>query len=221
MNQELIHVYFMPGLAASPSIFEYIKLPEHQFKMYYLEWIIPFSGESINSYAKRMTKNIKHGNVVLVGVSFGGILVQEMSKHIKLFKLIIVSSVKTKHELPKRMKLSRKTKAYKLIPTSLINSFENLAKYSFGDSVKKRLDLYKKYLSVRDKLYLDWSIEQLVCWDQENPIPGIVHIHGSKDHVFPFHHIKDCITVEGGTHIMIINKYKWFNKNLPQIILTQ
>jgi len=143
-----------------------------------------------------------------------------MSKHIKLFKLIIISSVKTKHELPKRMKLSRKTKAYKLIPTQLMSNIEVLAKYVLGDSIKKRFDLYKKYLSVRDKLYLDWAIEQVVCWNQEKPIPNIIHIHGEKDNVFPIHHIKDCIILKGGTHIMIINKYKWFNENLPKIILT-
>lgn len=220
MSQELIHVYFMPGMAASPAIFEYIKLPQHQFKMHYLKWIIPMSGESISNYAKRMIENINYDNVVLIGVSFGGILVQEMSKHISIFKLIIVSSVKTKHELPNRMKLSRITKAYKLIPTRLISSFEDLVKYAFGNSVKKRIHLYEKYLSVRDKHYLDWAIEQVVCWDQEKPISGIIHIHGSKDSVFPFYHIKDCITVHGGTHIMIINKYKWFNENLPEIILT-
>jgi len=219
MSQELIHVYFMPGMAASPAIFEYIKLPDHQFKMHYLEWTIPIVGELISNYAKRMTERIKHDKVVLIGVSFGGILVQEMSKHIDLFKLIIISSVKTKYELPNRMKLSRITKLYKLVPTRVVGSLEALAKYAFGNSVKKRLHLYKKYLSVRDKVYLDWAIEQVVWWNQEKNIPGIIHIHGDKDSVFPIYHIKDCITVQGGTHIMIINKYKWFNENLPKIIL--
>ena len=41
MDQELIHVYFMPGMAANSSIFEYIKLPEDLFKVHYLEWEIP------------------------------------------------------------------------------------------------------------------------------------------------------------------------------------
>ena len=31
-----IPVYFMPGLAASPTIFENIKLPEDQFEMHFL-----------------------------------------------------------------------------------------------------------------------------------------------------------------------------------------
>ena len=220
MNQDLIHVYFMPGMAANPSIFDNIGLPESQFQMHKLCWFIPLEGESLGEYALRMTKNIKHENVVLLGVSFGGILVQEMSKHIKLRKLIVVSSVKTKHELPKRMKVLRATKAYKLLPTQLMSNIDLLAKYAFGNTITKRIELYKKYLSVNDKRYLDWAIEQVINWNQEEAMSQVIHVHGEKDAVFPCANVKECIVVKGGTHIMIINKYKWFNENLPQLILS-
>jgi len=209
----------MPGMAANPSIFEHIKLPEDQFELHFLEWVIPNSDESISGYANRMTKNIRHSNIVLIGVSFGGILVQEMSIHIQCRKIIVVSSVKTKFELPKRMKVAKATMAYKLLPTRLLSNVENLAKYAFGETVTKRLDLYKKYLSVSDKKYLDWAIKEVVCWAREDVLPNIVHIHGENDAVFPIQNIKGCISVKGGTHIMIINKYKWFNENLPKLIL--
>lgn len=221
MCQDIIHVYFMPGMAASSLIFENIKLPENQFKMHMLEWLIPFKNETISDYSKRMTVNIKHENVVLIGVSFGGIIVQEMSKHIKLKKLIVISSVKTRHELPNRMKLARITKAYKIMPTSLVKSIDALAKYTFGNTIKKRVALYRKYLSVTNKQYLDWAIKQVICWDQEKPLPEAIHIHGEKDAVFPHRCLGGCITVKGGTHIMIINKYKWFNENLPKLILDE
>ncbi len=220
MNQDLIHVYFMPGMAANPSIFDNIGLPESQFQMHKLCWFIPLEDESLGEYALRMTKNIKHENVVLLGVSFGGILVQEMSKHIKLRKLIVVSSVKTKHELPKRMKVLRATKAYKLLPTQLMSNIDLLAKYAFGNTITKRIELYKKYLSVNDKRYLDWAIEQVINWNQEEAMSQVIHVHGEKDAVFPCANVKECIVVKGGTHIMIINKYKWFNENLPQLILS-
>jgi len=213
-------VYLMPGMAANPTIFENISLPKDQFEIHWLEWLIPKSKESISAYAKRMTDKIEHENPVLLGVSFGGILVQEMSKHISVNKLLVVSSVKNKHELPKRMKLAKRTKAYKLLPTQLVGSIDFLAKYAFGDAVTKRIDLYKKYLSVNDKKYLDWAIEQVVCWNQEESLPNAIHIHGEKDAVFPHRCLGDCIVVKGGTHIMIINKYKWFNENLPNIILS-
>ena len=99
------------------------------------------------------------------------------------------------------------------------NIAKNLAKFSFGKKVNKRLKLYEKFLSVRDKRYLDWAIEQVILWDRTNIDLDVIHIHGDADDVFPIKYIKDCIIVEGGTHIMIINKYRWLNANLPQIIL--
>ena len=213
-------MYLMPGMAANPLIFEFIKLPEDQFKVHWLEWTIPEPNESLSSYAKRMCEKINYQNPVLLGVSFGGILVQEMSKYLELRKLIVVSSVKNKHELPKRMKLARRTKAYKLVPTTLLGNVDLLAKYAFGETIVKRVALYRKYLSVNDKRYLDWAIEQIVCWEQDQSLTEAIHIHGEKDAVFPHRCLGDCITVKGGTHIMIINKHKWFNENLPSIILS-
>lgn len=219
MNKKVIHIYLMPGMAASPKIFEYINLPETQFEIHLLEWIIPIDNETIENYALRMTTFIRHGNIVLLGVSFGGVLVQEMSKHISVRKLIIVSSVKSMHELPKKMLLAKSTMAYKLLPVQLVSNIELFAKYAFGSNIKKRLELYKKYLSVNDSDYLSWAIKQMVSWSQESSHDSVVHIHGDNDAVFPIKNISNCITIAGGTHIMIITKYKWFNENLPRIIL--
>lgn len=209
----------MPGMAANPSIFEYISLPKDEFEVHWLEWEIPLNKETLKEYAQRIAKKITHDNSVLIGVSFGGILVQEMSAFLNLKKLIIISSVKNKHELPRRMKFARQTKAYKLTPTHLAKNVDTLAKYSFGKSVTKRVELYKKYLSVNDKRYLDWAIKQVVCWERNQTDPKVIHIHGDGDGVFPIKNIKDNITIEGGTHVMIINKYKWFNEHLPELIL--
>lgn len=215
-----IPVYFMPGLAASTTIFENIKLPEDQFEMCFLEWFLPADKESIESYAKRMNEKILHENPVLIGVSFGGILVQEMAKLIPTKKVIIISSVKSNTEFPYRLKLAKATKVYKILPTQLISNVELLVKYAFGSTIiKKRLKLYEKYLSVRDKSYLDWSIENVLLWPQKTAAKNIIHIQGDADEVFPIKNIHKCIAVKGGTHIMIINKYKWFNENLPKLIL--
>ena len=131
----------MPGMGANPLIFEYIKLPEIDYEIHWLEWQIPEKNETLQAYAKRMCGFIKHDNIVLLGVSFGGILVQEMSKFISLKKLFVVSSVKSHHELPKRLKLLKVTKAYKILPTQLVSNIDLLAKYTFGESIKKRVDL--------------------------------------------------------------------------------
>lgn len=214
-----IPVYFMPGLAASPAIFERIKLDESIFETHLLEWEIPNAKESLEDYALRIAKKITHENPILIGVSFGGILVQEISRHIKARKVIIISSVRSNVEFPRRMKIGKTTKAYKLIPMKLILNIENLAKYSFGEKVNKRIKLYEKFLAVRDLHYLQWAVESVILWNRNQIDENVVHIHGDQDDVFPIKYINKCIVVKGGTHIMILNKYKWLNENLPSIIL--
>lgn len=216
-----IPVYFMPGLAASSSIFERIKLNTDQFEIHLLDWQIPNKKDTLEEYAKRMSLFIKQENAVLIGVSFGGVLVQEMAKFLKLKKLIIISSVKTNLEVPLRMKIAKSTKAYKLLPTTLLQNIEVLNKFSFGSMIKERVKLYEKYLSMRDKVYLEWAIEQMVLWSRTEADKNVIHIHGDADDVFPIKNIQNCIIVKGGTHIMILSKYRWINENLPKIILEE
>ncbi|MCK0124283.1 alpha/beta hydrolase [Gelidibacter sp. F2691] len=218
MENEIIPVYLMPGMAAKPTIFDRIKLPNERFQVYWLEWMLPEDNETFEHYAKRMIEKIEHDNPVLLGVSFGGVLVQEMSKHMKVRKLIVVSSIKSRHELPKRMKIAKFMKAYKFAPTQLLSNLDVLKKYAFNDTISKRIDLYKTYLAVNDKRYLDWALKEMLLWDQEEPHPDAIYIHGDQDAIFTHSCQGNCIVVEGGTHIMIVTKYKWFNKNLPLLI---
>lgn len=208
-------------MAANPSIFERINLPVDQFKINWLSWKIPQKNESLSAYARRMVEGIdKNEPIVLIGVSFGGVLVQEMSRFVRVKRLIIISSVKTRHEIPKRMKIARDTGVYKVLPTGLLDYITHIEKLPVGDLIRKRLKLYQQYLSINDKEYLDWAIKEMLCWEQDIPLSDIIHIHGDEDAVFPIKNISECISIKGGTHIMVLNKFRWFNKNLPELITT-
>ena len=61
------------------KFFEYIRLPK-QYKIHLLDWIDPKKDESLQSYVSRLSEKVTHEQPVLIGVSFGGIIVQEMSK---------------------------------------------------------------------------------------------------------------------------------------------
>lgn len=218
MNIEKTHVYFVPGLAAGKEIFWNISLSKEKYTVHVLEWLIPEKSETLKVYAQRMAARVVEPNSVLIGVSFGGVVAQEMSVFLKLKKLIIISSVKTKHELPARMKWVRMTKAYKLLPTSLILSVEDLTKFAVGPKTKKRLSLYQHYLHVRDKQYLDWAIEKMVNWERGVSVDGIIHIQGDHDPVFPIKNISDCTVIVNGTHIMILNRGREISKKILHFI---
>tara|TARA_B100001093_G_scaffold340323_1_gene325099 strand:+ start:890 stop:1525 length:636 start_codon:yes stop_codon:yes gene_type:complete len=207
----------MPGMAASPKIFEFIIFPA-PFVIHYLSWISPNKNETLSAYALRMCKRVKQPNPILLGVSFGGLLVQEMAKLIVVDKVVIVSSIKFNKELPIPMKLAKKTNGHKLLPTQWINSIDALALFAFGEGIRKRLELYQKYLSERDPHYLSWAIDKLVRWNQNYTLNNIIHIHGKKDTVFPIKNLKQpFLKIEGG-HAAIITNAKWFNSELPKLL---
>lgn len=206
---ERIPIYFVPGLGAGSRIFEYLVLPEEKFELHYLEWLIPESeGESLEHYAGRMAEMVKSERPVLVGVSFGGVLVQEMSKLISARKTIIISSLKRNSELPNRLKWIRKLGLYKLFPTGRISRIDDFSRFNFHQSVRKKAELYNRYMSVKNEKYLNWAIKTILHWKEGDAPQNIVHIHGDRDEIFPIKYIKDCIPVEGGTHAMIITKAK-------------
>jgi pimeloyl-ACP methyl ester carboxylesterase len=213
-----IHIYFVPGLGASSTIFDYLQLPDEKFELHFLEWLIPLSvDEKLENYVQRLIKEIKHPNPVLVGVSFGGIVVQEISKYIDTEKVIIISSVKDFNEIPKRLKILKITKAYKLFPAKKIARTGDFSAIKFNRTIRKRIEIYNKYLNVRDSIYLKWSIHNVLNWRPSSVTNNIIHIHGNKDEIFPIKYINDCIVVDGGTHVMILNKAKRISAILEDI----
>ena len=221
--KQTLPIYLMPGMAASPRIFEFIDLP-CEFEVVKLSWMPPFQHESLSEFAQRMCERVTHKNPILLGVSFGGILVQEMAKLIQCRQVIIVSSVKTNMELPRSMKLAKKTGAHKLLPTQWIKSLESLALYVFGPSIRPKVEAYQKYLSERDPSYLDWSIDTIVNWEQTQFDSTIIHVHGDKDHVFPIENLDTSgrfYCLKDASHAMILTHHKWFNKQLPELLLPQ
>ncbi|MBL4744861.1 MAG: alpha/beta hydrolase [Flavobacteriaceae bacterium] len=204
-----IPLYFVPGLAASTKIFEYLQFDTDKYQVFTIDWIVPLSQEeTIEDYAKRMCAFITHENPVLLGVSFGGIMIQEMSKHLKTRALFLISSVKTSQELPKRLKVIQKTKAYKLFPVKAFQNLDQFSKFFFGDFIQTRMKLYENYMTMKDEEYLTWAIHHVLNWKQKKQLENITQIHGTDDYVFPIKHIENPIKVKGGTHIMIINKAK-------------
>ena len=214
------NIYLMPGLAASSKIFEHINIQNDNYRLHRLDWVNPTKNESLQDYCRRFSKKIKHKSPVLLGVSFGGIIVQEIDKLIDAKKVVIISSVKSHKEFPKIFKYAKDFELIKAIPFGMFDNFIKLSMKFNIDKIYKRIKLAERYLTERDQQYLEWSVKNILSWEQENYRKDIIHIHGDNDHVFPINNIQNCITLKGGGHEMIILKAKWFNQNLIDLIET-
>lgn len=209
------HLYFLPGFCASHQIFELLEFPEDQFEIHHLPWLIPdIPKEAMSVYAGRYKSLIKSEHPTLIGVSFGGMVVQEIAKHVDFEKVVIISSIKLRKELPLFLKILYHTKSYMLFPVAMVSQLEKYSMLMIGKTAKKRLKLYKKYMFIRDQKYIRWGVSQVFEWKQNVAHKNIIHIHGTNDHLFPIKNIKGCIPIKGGSHIMIITKLKAINRIL-------
>ena len=70
MGNNKQHIYLMPGLGANSLIFEYLQFPKDKYCVHLLDWLMPIKNESLNYYCIRFLNEIKHENIILIGVSF-------------------------------------------------------------------------------------------------------------------------------------------------------
>src|SRR6201999_1941012 len=96
--------YCISGLGADHRIFSRLNLPG--VSIHHLPWMMPEAGERIDQYASRMKMDIDHGSPVLIGVSFGGMMAIEIAKFIPAATVILISSIRCRHQRPMWMTVS-------------------------------------------------------------------------------------------------------------------
>jgi len=200
-------LYFLPGLGFDERIFNNLELENKNIN--YLKWLEPNRNETLGDYVKRIAEQIIPSDkpLILIGHSFGGIIVQEISKFIDVKKLIIISSIKSKEEIPITFSFLKIFPLYKLINTNLIiKSFPIWAK-AFGYNSEKGRKLFVEMLSNSSDNYFKWAMDKIINWSDDNSrSKNLIHIHGTNDKTFPIRLIKNPIVIKDGSHFMVNSK---------------
>lgn len=211
------HIYCISGFGADERVFS--KLDFGKNDVHFIPWKIPEKHESITSYAERMQKDIVHVNPVLVGLSFGGMMSIEIAKLIPAEKVILLSSISTFHELPLFMKISGKLHLNRLIPMKPYSILEPLENYNLGVKTPEQKKLTREYRKKLNLQYSNWAIDQVVTWKNEIIPTKLVHIHGTKDHIFPIKYIKNPdYIIRGGGHLLSMNNAEEVSNILKLIV---
>ncbi len=197
-------VYCISGLGADERVFGKLKIPGVQLQ--YLHWLIPVDNESMTAYAKRMSTQIHDENPVLMGVSFGGMMAIEMAGHIAAEKIILISSIKSRKELPGWMKISGQFKLNRLTPAKPWKWLSRMENNFLGARGAEEGKLANEFREKIDPVYLRWAIEQVVTWQNESQPSSIYHIHGTDDKTFPINNIQATHIIKGGGHFMVMNR---------------
>ena len=207
-------IFAISGLGADKRVFKYLTL-EHD--LIPIEWIKPKKKEPIIEYSKRLIKEYGIENEQefgILGVSFGGLIAAEISKLTKPKLTILISSVETKNELSRIIRIFGKTKIIELIPEKLLNPPKVIALFMFGT---KKKELLNSILDDTDLNFSKWAIRELVNWKNESRIINLIKIGGSKDKVLPPKG-KNTILIENGEHFMIVDKAEKISKIINEKI---
>lgn len=212
-------IYQISGLGANEKVFENLRLPEG-FETVYLPWLIPEKEESLLHYAERLIVPINvNEEFMLMGVSFGGMVMNSINELIQPKFNILISTVKERKELPNYMKFSAFTGLHRIIPASFLTSDSGLSYALFRKIYKARLPNLKEVFEYRDPYYLKWSIDKIVNWNPEHPLKNFVHVHGTKDIIFPSSHIRNSKIIDGGSHVMVVLRPKAVSKLVNEELL--
>ncbi len=199
-------IYIISGLGADKRMFQNFSF--EGYNVIHIDWIFPLENENLQNYALRISKNIKDENAILIGLSFGGILSVEISKIKKIKKVFLLSSAKTKFEIPFYYRVLGKLNLLKIIPNSILKRVNYLTYLVFGAKTNFEKNLLKDIIKNTDKHFLKWALHQIMNWKNENYSENIVHIQGDSDLILPHNFIKYDYLIKGGTHFMTLNQSK-------------
>jgi pimeloyl-ACP methyl ester carboxylesterase len=203
-----ITVYLLSGLGLDSAVFENLSL--NADSIHHLHWLEPLKKESLEAYAKRMAKKITltEGKLVLLGHSFGGVLMQEISKLVPATQIILISSIKAKKEKDAGMNFwMRAFPVHRLVTQKMvIKSFQSWGKkhgYKSPEAEAMFLNAAKQH----SNYYFRWATSEIAAWESKGITTPIAHIHGTKDKTFAFKRIQAPVfPIEGGSHLMVFNK---------------
>jgi pimeloyl-ACP methyl ester carboxylesterase len=198
-------IFCISGLGADEKAFS--KLTVAGYQLYIIQWLQPLKNETIEAYATRMRQPIIEENPILMGLSFGGMICTEIAKQITVKKIILISSIKSLHEMPLWMRAVAKLNLNKVVPLKRTSKFaEAIQNLFLGITTPEEKAVVAISRRKDNKAYIQWAVNQVINWKNDWQHPSTFHIHGDADRMFPIKRVKATYIIKNAGHFMIMNR---------------
>ena len=209
-------VYVFSGLGADERVFH--KTDFGNCAVVFVRWIAPQKNEGIESYALRITKQITTTHPILVGLSFGGMMAVEVAKHVVTEKIILISSAKSRSEIPFYFRFAGTVGIANIIPSKALIKINVFTNWFFSNRTLEDKKLLSTILHDTDPVFLKWAIVKIANWQNKTLHKNLYHIHGTADRILPLKFITSNHIIKDGAHLMIVNKAAEINNTLRMLI---
>lgn len=199
-------IYCISGLGATRRLFRYLQIPGHTVRP--LDWITPIHDEPLSDYAHRMAGGIEIPEPILLGVSFGGVVALEMAQVVRPRLVVLVSSVKSRSEVPWYLRVIGTLRLHRLFPFALLRYMGPLIRFFNGTSGQRDTEVINEIIDEMDLEHIAWGLDKLLRWNGCEIGGEIWHVHGNRDRVFPIRYVEPDVDVivDGGAHVMIVSQ---------------
>jgi pimeloyl-ACP methyl ester carboxylesterase len=213
---DMKHCYLFSGLGVDERVFKYMDM--QGYHVHFVTWIEPCKNEPVEAYVHRLLVQIATPKPVLIGLSFGGMMAVEVARYIEVEKVILISSAKTKHELPFYYRLAGSLNLHRLIPVGLLKQANAFSYWIFDIKGREQKQLLAAILKDTNPAFINWAINVIVKWKNRVKPARYLHIHGTADRILPAKYIDNYTPIENGGHFMVVDKAGEISRIIEQYI---
>jgi pimeloyl-ACP methyl ester carboxylesterase len=219
LGQTVTNIYLFPGQGSDKRIFDSLRF-DKPYNLHFVEYGTPRKNQSMQSFAIELARQIDTTEeFMLIGVSLGGMICAELADILHPKKVILISSVKNRNELPFRYRFQKTIPLYKLVPAALMLWGAKLLQPIVEPDRNRNKETFVAMLESKNAIYMKRSVGMIINWNKKNSNPLIIQILGSNDHTLPIKNvIKPQFIVKDGSHMMTLTRAEEINLILNEIL---
>lgn len=213
-------VYLFHGQGSDERIYAKLELNKKLYDTVFIQYPEMDKKITLKDYAKLITPQIDTTQAYsFIGVSFGGMVVSELTSLLKPKKSIIISSAQNKNEIPGRYKFMKVIPIHKVIPAFMYKGGARIAQPIFEPDRKNEKEIFKAMLIDKKAYFFKGVTKMMISWDRFDYNDNIIHIHGTNDHTLPYKKCNVNYEVKGGSHMMLLTRSVEINELINYILI--
>ena len=185
-----------------------------------VKWLKNKEEESLNEYSRRIIGKYKiQKDDIVAGLSFGGIIAQEIARILNQSKVILISSFRDKSDLRYIYRIGLKSNLYKLAPSFRVPVIDEFVANYLNSENEESKPIIKQMLDETDYQLLKWSLEK-IAEIPSNPNDEFIkyNIIGNNDMILKTWKNEYTSIIDGGSHFMVYEKSEEVTSTIREIL---